>query len=145
MLSEIVKLFPNINNFRRSDFFFVLYTKFIALLVSVVCVVLITDQFFRTSIDCHIGNDDKVHSKPSLDNYCWAHGTFTCSNKKYGQNGCTSDMEKVEQNYYPWLVFGLFIQSFFAYLPSIIWKLCERGFFGQLSHGLGRNKIELII
>jgi hypothetical protein len=94
-----------------------------------------------------------------MDLYCWIHSTFSVPSRwgkyqdEYGKGGAVGpagsqphpgvapieEHEKddiVHHKYYQWVVFFLFVQALFFYMPRLIWKSAEGGLMKMLVRDL---------
>merc|ERR1712088_335357 len=95
----------------------------------------------------------------TMDLYCWIHSTFSVPSRwgkyqdEYGKGGAVGpagsqphpgvapieESEKddiVHHKYYQWVVFFLFVQALFFYMPRLIWKSAEGGLMKMLVRDL---------
>jgi len=118
------------------------------------CMALVsTTQYFGDPIKCIA---DGVPEEP-LDLFCWIHSTFSVPSRlgtakeEYGvgnfdQIGLSQPhpgvaplepgQEMVTHKYYQWVVFFLFLQACFFYIPRILWKHTEGGLIKTLVNDL---------
>ena len=94
-----------------------------------------------------ISNDNKELNKVA-QTFCWVHSTFSLDaawKKPIGKGGVPyPGVDKyVEGNnkqtfhvYYQWVVFVLFFQALFFYIPRSIWKQYEGGRVKALTEGM---------
>lgn len=95
-----------------------------------ICSVLVTaKEYFGTPIDC-ISNSQVPLSV--LNNYCWMMTTFTVPaghGQAHAYQGVAPYVEgetpTVNQAYYQWVPFVLFLQGLMFYMPYYFWKVFE--------------------
>jgi len=95
----------------------------------------------------------------TMDLYCWIHSTFSVPSRwgklqdEYAEGGVGAvgpagsqphpgiapigeDETVVHHKYYQWVVFFLFVQALFFYVPRMIWKSAEGGLMKMLVNDL---------
>ena len=79
----------------------------------------------------------------ALNDYCWAHSTYTVSNAVPQLGG---DIQRKYVSYYQWVGYILLLQAILFYIPRIVWQKLEggklRSLVKDLDRGLEVEKIE---
>ncbi|CAG0900083.1 unnamed protein product, partial [Darwinula stevensoni] len=125
---------------------FKLHYRFTAGLLVVCCLLVAAHDWIGKPIECTHDKRDKEEFVNAINTYCWISATFTVLE---GQTGEDADKvvglgvgTKKYHAYYQWVLFVLFLQAIFFYLPHLVWKSIEGGKLNSIVQGLHHFKVE---
>jgi len=119
----------------------VLFSVKLCMLMTLLAGVLVTAKtYIGDNIKCITGLVEQEHK--AVESYCFISSTFTLVdlNSEYPHPGVGPDApgpdgEKPDMTrhaYYQWVSMVLFLQGMLYYIPGWLWKIWDRGFFGQV-------------